>query len=125
MASANSVAPVSPATPGEPAKVTGGAGDGRGTPSAGDKAVLMAKDAGVAASQYTPAPEPERVAASARKAAKPAAVAPHPADPKVWLQQIQDLRAAGKADQAEAEMRRFKTVFPDYDAPSAPSDRPK
>jgi hypothetical protein len=125
IASANSVAPVSPATPGEAAKVTGEVGGAPATPSAGDKAVLMAKDAGVAASQYTPAPEQERVAASARKAAKPAAVAPHPADPKVWLQQIQALRAAGKADQAEAEMQRFEAVFPNYGAPSAPSDRPK
>jgi hypothetical protein len=82
----------------------------------------MAKDAGVAAPQYTPAPEQERAAASARKAA---AVAPHPADPKVWLQRIDALRAAGKADQADAEMRRFKAVFPNYGSPSAPPDLPK
>jgi hypothetical protein len=85
----------------------------------------MAKDAGVAAPQYTPAPEQERAAASVRKAAKAAAVAPHPADPKAWLQQIDALRAAGKADQADAEMRRFKAVFPNYGTPSAPPDLPK
>jgi hypothetical protein len=122
MASANSVAPVPPAEPGGPANATGEANSS----SAADKAVVMAKNAGVAAPQYTPAPEQERAAASARKAA--AAVAPHPADPKVWLQQIDALRAAGKADQADSEMRRFKAVFPDYGTPSAapaPSDLPK
>jgi len=85
----------------------------------------MAKETGVAAPQYTPAPEPERAAASARKAAKAAMVAPHPADPKVWLQQIAALRAAGKSDQADAEMRRFKAAFPDYRAPPAQPDLPK
>jgi hypothetical protein len=91
-------------------------------PSAADKAVLMAKEVGVTAPQYTPAPEQERAAASARKAAKAAVVSPHPADPKVWLQQIAALRAAGKADQADAEMRRFKAAFPSY---AAPPDLPK
>jgi hypothetical protein len=108
------------------ANVTGGAGDVRtNSPSAGDKAVLMAKDAGVAAPQYTPAPEQERAAASARKAAEAAAGAPHPADPKVWLQQIDALRAAGKADQADGELRRFKAAFPNYGISPAPPDLPK
>ena len=122
MASANSVAPVRPAEPGGPGNVSGGAVSAN-SPSAADKAVLMAKDAGVAAPQYTPAPEQERAAASARKAAK--AVAPHPTDPKVWLQQIDALRAAGKADQADAEMQRFKAAFPSYGTPSAPPNLPK
>jgi hypothetical protein len=126
MASANSIAPVQPAEPGGAANVTGGAGDvPTNSPSAADKAVLMAKDAGVAAPQYTPAPEQERAAASARKAAKAAAGAPHPADPKVWLQQIDALRAAGKADQADAEMQRFKAAFPNYGTSPAPPDLPK
>jgi hypothetical protein len=121
MASANSVAPVQPAEQGGPTNVIGGAGPAQ-SPSAADKAVLMAKDAGVAAPQYTPAPEQERTAASARKATKAAAVAPHPADPKVWLQQIDALRAAGKADQADADMRRFEAVFPNYGTQSAAPD---
>jgi hypothetical protein len=121
-ASANSVAPVPPAERGGTANGTGGAASA--TPSAEERAVLMAKEAGVAAPQYTPAPEQERAAASARKAAKPAAVAPHPADPKVWLQQIEALRGAGKADQADAETRRFKAAFPNYPGPSAPPDLP-
>jgi hypothetical protein len=111
------------AVPGASGNVSGGAVPG--APSAADKAVLMAKETGVAAPQYTPAPEPERAAASARKAAKAAVVAPHPADPKVWLQQIAALRAAGKSDQADAEMRRFKAAFPDYRAPPAQPDLPK
>jgi hypothetical protein len=48
-----------------------------------------------------------------------AAVAAHPADPKVWLQQINALRTAGKANQADTEMRRFKVAFPDYPIPAA------
>jgi len=111
------------AVPGASGNVSGGAVPG--APSAADKAVLMAKETGVAAPQYTPAPEPERAAASARKAAKAAMVAPHPADPKVWLQQIAALRAAGKSDQADAEMQRFKAAFPDYRAPPAQPDLPK
>ncbi|HEY2402255.1 MAG TPA: hypothetical protein VGI23_18010 [Steroidobacteraceae bacterium] len=124
MASVNSGAAVQPAEPGGAANVTGGAVPVQ-SPSAADKAVLMAKDAGVAAPQYTPAPEQERAAASARKADKAAAVAPHPADPKIWLQQIDALRAAGKADQADAELRRFKATFPNYGTPSAAPDLPK
>ncbi len=53
------------------------------------------------------------------------APAPHPADPKVWLREIQALRVAGKAEQADAEMQRFKAAFPDYGAPSPPPDLPK
>jgi hypothetical protein len=139
MASANSAAPVSPAdaggsanvsgkigaAPGGSANVSGGARAVPGVPSAADKAVLMAKEAGVVAPQYTPAPEPERAAASARKEAKAAVVAPHPADPKVWLRQIAALGAAGKTDEAEAEMRRFKVAFPDYSAPPTLPKWPK
>ena len=44
----------------------------------------------------------------------------HPQDPKVWLQQIDALRAQGKAAQADAEMQRFRSTFPDYVA--KPSD---
>ena len=121
MASANSVAPITPAAPGGGASVTGRAGDVPADPSAADKAVLMAKEAGVAASRYAAGPERERSAASARKAAK-AAAPPHPADPKVWLRQIDSMRASGKTDQADAEMRRFKAAFPNYGAPAAPAD---
>jgi len=54
-------------------------------------------------------------------AAEPAAASPHPTDPKVWLQQINALRAAGKTEQAAAEMRRFKAAFPGYAVPPAPA----
>jgi hypothetical protein len=126
--------------------------------SAEDKAVMMAKRAGIAAQQNSPAPAASRdigqamamrgaaaVAPAAPAAAKPeaavaghegtdqhsavaarqgaatpaAAAAPHPADPKVWLQQINALRAVGKTDQADAQMRRFKAAFPDYAIPAA------
>jgi len=79
--------------------------------SAEDKAALFAKRAG-----------------ANQPAAKSTAAAPHPTDPKVWLQQIDALRAAGKTEQAAAEMRRFKAAFPGYEVsppPPAPPDLPK
>jgi hypothetical protein len=67
-----------------------------------------------------------------RVAARSAAVAPHPADPKVWLRQIEALRAAGQNDHAAAEMSRFRAAFPDYAAktglppsPGTPPNSPK
>ena len=111
-----------------------GAGEPRAAAAAAaDKAVMMAKRAGVAAPEYTPAPEAAR-AAGERVAMREAAVvaraggqatksavppAGHPADPKLWLQQIGALRAVGKKDQADAEMVRFKKAFPDYAIPTA------
>jgi hypothetical protein len=144
MASSNQSAPVAPsAQGGASAAPRDEASDARTDLSAADKAVLMAKETGVASPYGTLAPEAERAAAG-RQAAKPAAVAPqatgpsapaphaaepravgqHPADPKVWLQQINALRAAGKADQADAEMRRFKAAFPHYAAPPAATQAP-
>jgi hypothetical protein len=50
------------------------------------------------------------------------AAGPHPADPKAWLQQIDALRAAGKIERADAEMRRFRAAFPGYAAkPASPA----
>ena len=106
---------------------------------------MMAKRAGIAAPENTPAPEAARVAGRAGVASEAAgtagqamatpeaavvartadqaaakSVAPaHPADPKIWLRQINALRAAGKAALADEEMRRFKAAFPDYAIPAA------
>jgi hypothetical protein len=173
MASTGSASPVAPSARGGVDAVTRDeASDLRTDLSAADKAVLMAKDAGVAAPMGTPAPEAQRAAAD-RQAAKPAVVAPQPtnpspmaaapqptnpspmaaapqptnpspmaaapqptnapamaaasqhqADPKVWLQQIDALRAAGKPEQADAEMRRFKAAFPHYAVPAAAAPAP-
>jgi hypothetical protein len=90
--------------------------------SAADKAVLFAKRAD-ASPPGSPPP-----AAGAVSAPTSSATAPHPADPKVWLQQIGALRAAGEKDQADAEMRRFRVVFPGYatnPAVPAASEPPK
>jgi hypothetical protein len=132
MSSADSNAPASPAGALESANIhpasgaTGKASGERGAvpaaASAADKAVLMAKETGVAAPQYTQGPKQERAAALARRAA---VAAPHPADPKVWLQQIDALRAAGKIEQADVEMRRFKAAFPNYGSPAAAPDLPR
>jgi hypothetical protein len=57
-----------------------------------------------------------------------AAALPQPQDPKTWLQQIAALRAEGKTAQADAEMQRFRAIFPGYPtkpAPSTPSEPPK
>jgi hypothetical protein len=69
-----------------------------------------------------------RMAQAKMAQAKPkAAVAtpPHPQDPKTWLQQIADLRAEGKTEQADTEMRRFRAAFPAYSpkpTPAAPTE---
>jgi hypothetical protein len=49
---------------------------------------------------------------------KAGAQASHPQDPKVWLRQIASLRSEGKTAQADAEMQRFRAVFPAYRPPS-------
>jgi hypothetical protein len=61
----------------------------------------------------------------------PPVVAEHVAagtSPQTWLARINALRAAGKSAQADAELRRFRAMFPDYraDGPSPPpSEQPK
>jgi hypothetical protein len=59
--------------------------------------------------------------AGAANAPTPTDAAPHPADPNVWLKQIAALRAAGETDQADAEVRRFRVVFPGYATSPAPA----
>ena len=73
-----------------------------------------------------------RVSPSTARDPVPAAPAPatppHPQNPKIWLQQIADLRAEGKTEQADAEMQRFRAAFPGYSAkpaPAAPSEPPQ
>jgi hypothetical protein len=66
--------------------------------------------------------------ALAKRKANEVAAAPHPQDPKVWLQQIEALRSQGKNPQADAEMRLFRAEFPGYAAkpvPPASSEPPK
>jgi hypothetical protein len=99
--------------------------------SAADKAVLFAKRAGtsppgsapVAGSAAVPnSADASSAAADAFQApstggpgtAGPKATPPHPADPRVWLQHIDALRAAGKTGQADAEMQRLRAAFPGY-----------
>jgi hypothetical protein len=117
-AAANSggrVASPAPAPPGaapggsaEPADAKAAPGSHEPRVAAADKAVMLAKQAGVAAAEGTPAPEAARAA--------------RPADPKVWLKEIEALRTAGKAGLADAEMRRFKAAFPNYAIPAAPPE---
>jgi hypothetical protein len=90
--------------------------------STAHKAASFAQRADVSLSRSVPA------TADVANAPTPGAAAPHPADPNVWLQQIGALRAAGERDQADAEMRRFRVVFPGYPtspAPPAASKPPK
>jgi len=66
--------------------------------------------------------------ALAKRAASAGVAKPHPVDPKTWLRQIDALRAKGKTIEADAEMRRFRAIFPAYPAkpgPSTPSEPPK
>lgn len=104
--------------------------------SAADNAATLEKRADASASGTTPgAPADDRQTDLGensghvtRQAARAAAAGSHPTDPKVWLQQIDALRAAGKIDQANTEMHRFRAAFPGYvaePAPPASSEPPK
>jgi hypothetical protein len=95
---------------------------------AGDASPGSAGSADAAQSALAAA-APTAPAAPAREEVPVAdATPPHPADPESWLRQIETLRAAGKKDLAEVEMRRFRALFPDYAAKAAPpvsSESPK
>jgi hypothetical protein len=96
------------------------AGGPQPAPSAGPQAAT--------AGGPQPAPSAGPQAATADGPQPGAAAGRHPADPKAWLQQIDALRAAGKIDRADAEMRRFRAAFPGYaakPAPPASSESPK
>ncbi len=114
-----------------------------GEPSAGDAsaaaappAVSMRSDtsaAGAPASKQVERPLEETHPLSALKSAEEATASgprtegelqSHPKDPKVWLRQIEALRAQGKTAQADAEMQRFRAALPTYPAkPAAPGTR--
>jgi hypothetical protein len=93
-----------------------------------DAANQPAPNAAPARAVAPPAPPPNftpslasRSADAKRKVDAQGAVS-HQQDPKTWLEQIDALRAAGKTTQADAEMRRFRAVFPAYPAnPAAPA----
>ncbi len=48
-----------------------------------------------------------------------AALSPRERDPAAWLGEISALRRAGREGEADAEMRRFRSVYPDYIIPSS------
>jgi hypothetical protein len=52
--------------------------------------------------------------------ALPTASATARADPKLWLQRIEALRAQGKIAAADGEWRRFRAAFPDFPATAPP-----
>jgi hypothetical protein len=153
---ASATPPVSTAAPAAPASTVASAPSAQATTAGAVAAsgVARARASAYAESAQPPSPEEPRFAAKSatdkaasfakRADASPPgsapsatgsanaptlnATAPHPTDPKVWLQQIDALRAAGETDQADAEMRRFRAVFPAYaakPAPPASSEPPK
>ncbi len=115
LASQTAAAPANPAPPSQAAAAPAAAG--RAAPAN-------------AAEERAPQPteSPALARADAKREAPRTPSAPHPQDPKVWLAQIDALRAAGKTSEADAEMRRFRSAFPNYPAkPPAPasSEPPK
>ena len=131
MSSAPPAAAPAPAMPGEPAP----AAPSVEAPSAAAQAPRYAKSASALASNepraaVTSAADEATAAGGAQAAAEgglPAATGGpgHPADPKVWLRQIDALRAAGKNELADAEMGRFRAVFPGYAAKLASPASPE
>jgi hypothetical protein len=53
-------------------------------------------------------------ASTATKKMESSDAAASPPDPEVWLQEIERLRAAGRIEEADLEMQRFREVYPDY-----------
>jgi negative regulator of sigma E activity len=49
-----------------------------------------------------------------REVPRTLAVSPHEREPAKWLADIAALRRAGRDAEADAEMRRFRSVYPDY-----------
>lgn len=145
-ASATPAAPVAPAAPASPAPDASPAPAATAAPPA-----RVAEAAPAARAEATPPPPPVAFNAPplAEQAPAPAALAKamsdapradsadtgaradrqfkrsaatEPKDPKVWLQHIETLRAAGKIAEADAEMHRFRAHFPDYPLnPTTPS----
>jgi negative regulator of sigma E activity len=48
-----------------------------------------------------------------------ALLSPRERNPTAWLQDIAALRRAGRAGEADIEMRRFRSAYPDYIIPSS------
>ncbi|HZO22968.1 MAG TPA: hypothetical protein VFB37_10750 [Steroidobacteraceae bacterium] len=84
-------------------------------PRANDVAAEAARQSAAAA--LSAAPEASRRAAAAAKSR---------ADPQTWLRRIESLRKQGRTAEADAELRRFRQVFPGYPlkAPAADARDP-
>jgi hypothetical protein len=48
------------------------------------------------------------------EAPRAAPASPRERNPALWLQDINALRRAGRGNQADVELRRFRSVYPDY-----------
>jgi hypothetical protein len=95
-------------------------------PAASSVPATPATDGAAGLQEHEPALAKRQAGQAAGAAAT--AAAPHPRDPKTWLRQIDTLRAEGKTAQADAEMLRFRAIFPAYPAKPglpAPSEPPK
>jgi hypothetical protein len=97
-----------------------------GAQSAAPVAQLRAREFGEAA---VPAPPPagERVTAgalSAKKQVGPAApdsgssAKPWERDPKSWLEHVEELRRAGRMEEAKTSFKAFRSRYPDYPLPA-------
>ena len=90
---------------------------------------VSAADAAPTSARSAPqSPAAQSLAESAERKAETAPAAAHPRDPKLWLQQIDTLRAEGKTAEADAEMRLFREAFPALvrkPLPAVPSETPK
>jgi hypothetical protein len=72
-----------------------------------------------AARSAAPAAEPQQRVTNAPVArTKPRGDAATPDSPQVWLERIVRLRAEGRHDDADAELRRFSEAYPDVPVPA-------
>lgn len=80
----------------------------------------------IAAILFVPAPKkPDegahlvRVRLFKTEAPRAALASPRERDPKLWLADINALRRSGRGGEAELQMRRFRSAYPDYIVPSS------
>jgi hypothetical protein len=106
-----------PASPTAGAPVSPAADAVSAPPAARVPAANAARSA--AAAQYAPAPP---AAAAEPAPGSGMARGRQAADPRAWLKRIESLRAQGKAEQAEAEWKRFRQAFPAYPVTSPPAE---
>jgi hypothetical protein len=80
-------------------------------------ALLLATVLGPQANKPDDKPQVVRVRIFKSEPPRALPASPRERNPALWLQDIDALRRAGRRNEADAEMRRFRSAYPDYTIP--------